>query len=68
MRAHVGDRLVVESPTSETARREGQIVGCHHSDGSPPYDVRWTDSDHVTTVYPGPDAHVRPEREAAPGS
>lgn len=60
MRAHIGDQLVVESPTTGATRREGEIVGLHHADGTPPYDVRWSDSERVTLVFPGPDAHVRP--------
>ncbi|MGW3449344.1 pyridoxamine 5'-phosphate oxidase family protein [Streptomyces sp. NPDC001076] len=59
MRAHLGDRLVVESPATGATRRDGEIVGLHHEDGTPPYDVRWTDTDEVTLVFPGPDAHVR---------
>ncbi|WP_127361146.1 DUF1918 domain-containing protein [Actinacidiphila soli] len=59
MRAHLGDQLVVESPATGANRRDGEIVGLHHEDGTPPYDVRWTDTDEVTLVFPGPDAHVR---------
>ncbi|MFK4145350.1 pyridoxamine 5'-phosphate oxidase family protein [Streptomyces sp. NPDC004065] len=59
MRAQLGDRLVVESPVTGTTRRDGEIVGLHHDDGTPPYDVRWSDSGEVTLVFPGPDAHVR---------
>ncbi|WP_369386570.1 pyridoxamine 5'-phosphate oxidase family protein [Streptomyces sp. CG1] len=59
MRAHLGDQLVIESPTTGAARRDGEIVGLHHEDGTPPYDVRWSDTDEVTLVFPGPDAHVR---------
>lgn len=71
MRAHLGDQLVVESPTTGLARRDGEIVGLHHADGTPPYDVRWSDTNRVTLVFPGPDAHVhhlkhRPEEERAP--
>ncbi|WP_193776711.1 pyridoxamine 5'-phosphate oxidase family protein [Streptomyces sp. E2N166] len=58
MYAHVGDRLVVESPYTGVTRRDGEIVGLHHDDGSPPYDVRWSDTGDVTLVFPGPDAHV----------
>lgn len=58
MRAHLGDRLVVESPTTGATRRDGEIVGLHHSDGTPPYDVRWSDTNEVTLVFPGPDAHI----------
>ncbi|MCQ4080607.1 DUF1918 domain-containing protein [Streptomyces sp. RB6PN25] len=59
MKAEVGDLVIVESPTTGTLRREGEIVGLHHADGTPPYDVRWADTGRVTLVYPGPDAHVQ---------
>ncbi|WP_406258265.1 DUF1918 domain-containing protein [Streptomyces chartreusis] len=58
MRAHLGDRLVIESPATGASRRDGEIVGLHHEDGTPPYDVRWSDTDDVTLVFPGPDAHI----------
>ncbi|CAM5573683.1 pyridoxamine 5'-phosphate oxidase family protein [Streptomyces aurantiogriseus] len=67
MRAQLGDQLVVESPTTGATRRDGEIVGLHHADGTPPYDVRWSDTDDVTLVFPGPDAHVR-HVEHGPGS
>ncbi len=66
MKAQVGDWLIVESPTTGAARREGQVVALHHPDGSPPWDVRWTDTDRVSLVYPGPDAHVRHRSETRP--
>ncbi|MGG7569356.1 DUF1918 domain-containing protein [Streptomyces sirii] len=59
MRAQLGDQLVVESPVTGATRRDGEIVGLHHEDGTPPYDVRWSDTDEVTLVFPGPDAHIR---------
>lgn len=59
MRAHLGDQLVVESPATGASRRDGEIVGLHHEDGTPPYDVHWSDTDQVTLVFPGPDAHIR---------
>ncbi|RLU89201.1 DNA-binding protein [Streptomyces griseocarneus] len=70
MRAHLGDHLVVESPTTGATKRDGEIVGLHHADGTPPYDVRWSDDGRVTLVYPGPDAHVHhlEHRTAAPRS
>jgi len=58
MRAHLGDQLVIESPTTGANRRDGEIVGLHHADGTPPYDVRWSDTDEVTLVFPGSDAHI----------
>ncbi|MFE1404528.1 DUF1918 domain-containing protein [Streptomyces sp. NPDC058770] len=48
-----------ESPATGAARRDGEIIGLHHEDGTPPYDVRWSDTGGVTLVFPGPDAHVR---------
>ncbi|MFG2275553.1 pyridoxamine 5'-phosphate oxidase family protein [Streptomyces chartreusis] len=68
MRAHLGDQLVIESPATGAARRDGEIVGLHHEDGTPPYDVRWSDTDEVTLVFPGPDAHVRHRDHGPPGT
>ncbi|WCE01710.1 pyridoxamine 5'-phosphate oxidase family protein [Streptomyces sp. HUAS 31] len=68
MRAHLGDQLVIESPATGAARRDGAIVGLHHEDGTPPYDVRWSDTDEVTLVFPGPDAHVRHPDHGPPGT
>ncbi|MGW4564588.1 pyridoxamine 5'-phosphate oxidase family protein [Streptomyces sp. NPDC004561] len=67
MRAHLGDQLVIESPATGAARRDGEIVGLHHEDGTPPYDVRWSDTDEVTLVFPGPDAHVQHLEHEQPG-
>ncbi|MEU5734625.1 DUF1918 domain-containing protein, partial [Streptomyces antimycoticus] len=60
MRAQVGDQLIVESPHTGATKRDGEIVGLHHDDGTPPYDVRWSDTDQITLVFPGPDAHIHP--------
>jgi len=67
MRAHLGDQLVIDSTTTGATRRDGEIVGLHHADGTPPYDVRWSDTDEVTLVFPGPDAHIR-HLEHRPGT
>jgi Domain of unknown function (DUF1918) len=66
MKAKVGDWLVVKGTTVERHEQRGTIVEVRSADGSPPYVVRWS-SDHVTTVYPGPDAIVvtTAEQEAA---
>ncbi|MBX7553323.1 DUF1918 domain-containing protein [Streptomyces sp. NPDC004232] len=66
MRAHVGDQLVIDSTKTGAARRDGEIVGLHHEDGTPPYDVRWSDTDEVTLVFPGPDAHIHHLESAEP--
>ncbi|MGV9245998.1 DUF1918 domain-containing protein [Streptomyces sp. NPDC003710] len=59
MRAHVGDEIVVRGTAPGVIARDGEVVGVHHPDGSPPYDVRWSDSGRVTLYFPGPDAYVR---------
>jgi hypothetical protein len=68
MRAHLGDQLVIESQKTGATRRDGEIVGLHHEDGTPPYDVRWSDTDEVTLVFPGPDAHIRHVEHGQPGT
>ncbi|MCN9241193.1 DUF1918 domain-containing protein [Streptomyces sp. RY43-2] len=68
MRAHLGDHLVIESPATGTTQRDGEIVGLHHDDGTPPYDVRWSDTGEVTLVFPGPDAHVHHGEHESAGS
>ena len=60
MKAHVGDRLVIEGIRLGLPRRVGVIIGLHHPDGTPPYDVRWLDSGRESIVYPGAEAHVEP--------
>ncbi len=68
MKANVGDWLVMKGTTIDQAdHRGGLITEVHSTDGSPPYVVRWLDSDHVATVFPGSDAVVvtAAEQEAA---
>jgi hypothetical protein len=60
MRAAVGDRLVVMNLHLGQPVREGEILEVHGSDGGPPYKVRWSDGEHESLVYPGPDARVQP--------
>ncbi len=58
MKAKVGDWLVIKGATVDRPDQRGLIAEVHSSDGSPPYVVRWLDTDHVATVFPGPDAVV----------
>ncbi len=58
MKAAVGDRLIIESPVLGTPSRDGEVIALHHADGTPPYDVRWSDTGRVTLVFPGPGAHL----------
>ncbi|MEU7004627.1 DUF1918 domain-containing protein [Nonomuraea sp. NPDC046570] len=66
MKAAVGDRLVVEGTYNNEPRRIGVIMELRRPDGSPPYVVRWVETERETLVFPGPDAHVvtKQEREA----
>ena len=59
MFATVGDRLVVRATHVDEPDRDGEILGVPHSDGGPPYLVRWFDTGHETLVFPGPDAFVQ---------
>jgi hypothetical protein len=67
MEAKVGDFLVVKGTTVEMSDQRGVITEVRSADGSPPYVVRWLSTDHIATVYPGPDAVVvtPAEQEAA---
>jgi hypothetical protein len=58
MKANVGDWLVLKGLTTDRPDHRGLITEVHTSDGSPPYVVRWLDTDHLATVFPGPDAVV----------
>lgn len=58
MKAKVGDWLVIKGTTIDLPDHRGLITEVHSSDGSPPYVVRWLETDHVATVFPGPDAVV----------
>ncbi|MFE2346247.1 DUF1918 domain-containing protein [Kitasatospora cineracea] len=65
--AAVGDRIIVEATRPGAARRDGEIVALHHADGSPPYDVRWSDTGRISEYFPGPDARIHHyARPAAP--
>ncbi|MFE6843801.1 DUF1918 domain-containing protein [Streptomyces sp. NPDC057686] len=59
IRAELGDQIVVGGPTVGTPGRDGEVIALHHDDGTPPYDVRWSDTGRTTVFFPGPDAHVR---------
>ncbi|ORV18464.1 DUF1918 domain-containing protein [Mycobacterium celatum] len=57
MKAKVGDWLVIKGTTVAQPDHRGLIIEVRSPDGSPPYVVQWA-SDHVATVFPGPDALV----------
>jgi hypothetical protein len=59
MKASTGDRVFVESarPGHE---QTGRIVALRHSDGSPPYVVRWDDTGKETVHFPREDCRIVP--------
>jgi hypothetical protein len=58
MKAKVGDWLVMKGFTIDQPEQRGLIVEVRSVNGAPPYGVRWLDSDHVATVFPGPNAVI----------
>ncbi|WP_322748464.1 MULTISPECIES: DUF1918 domain-containing protein [unclassified Frankia] len=60
VRAHPGDTLVIHGRTLGRPERFGEIIEVRSPSGDPPFLVSWSDSEHVTFTYPGPDAEVRP--------
>ncbi len=65
MKATVGDWLVIKGTTIDRPDQHGLITEVHSPDGSPPYVVRWLETDHVATVFPGADAVVVTAAEQA---
>lgn len=66
MRATVGDTIIVASNVVDGAVREGRVVEVRHPDGSPPFEVEWSDTGERTLVFPGPDTRVLPAGHPAP--
>lgn len=38
--------------------RDAEVLEVEHSDGTPPYRIRWSDTGHEALFFPGPDAYV----------
>ena len=57
--AGVGDRIVVKGHHKEEPVRDGEILEGCNPDGSPPYMVRWSDSDPDALYFPGRDVAVQ---------
>jgi uncharacterized protein DUF1918 len=64
MHAKCGDCLVVEGSRVDRHRARGTIVEVLSGSGEPPYRVRWAHDDHISIVFPGPDARVLTAEEA----
>ncbi len=58
MHAVAGDQLVVRSHHVGEPERVAEILEAHGENGTPPFLVRWSDSDQEALVFPGPDATV----------
>jgi hypothetical protein len=65
MHAKPGDWLIVETSTLDRHSVRGHIEEVLSGDGQPPYRVRWISDDHVSVVFPGPDARVVTVEELA---
>lgn len=63
MHARQGDWLVIKGPIVGKTDQRGLIIEVRSPDGSPPYVVRWIQDDHVSTVFPGPDAVIVTEAD-----
>lgn len=57
LHASAGDRLVVQRLHGPV--RDAEILAVRHPDGTPPYEVRWSDTGHEALVFPGSDAFVQ---------
>ncbi|MCY9783437.1 DUF1918 domain-containing protein [Nocardiopsis sp. EMB25] len=53
----VGDRIIVDQGAG---RRVGVITQLRHADGSPPYVVRWLDTERESLFFPGVSTRVEP--------
>lgn len=66
VKAAVGDRIVVRGTHLDEPVRSGEVVEVPHADGSPPYQVRWSDDGHTSLFFPGPGVVVEHEPASAP--
>ncbi len=58
MRAKVGDRIVIGGRRVGQPDRDCEVLELRHTNGEPPYLVRWGDTGHNNLFFPGPDASV----------
>ena len=57
MHASVGDHIVIKGHRVGESDRDCEVLEVG-SDGGPPYVVRWGDTGHEATFFPGSDAFV----------
>jgi uncharacterized protein DUF1918 len=58
MYAKPGDWLIVEITGTDNTARRAHVLEVNSPDGTPPYRVRWLDTDRESLVFPGDDTHV----------
>ncbi len=58
MRAQAGDRIRITGHHVGEHVRSGHVVEARGPDGTPPWVVRWDDSEHDCLFFPGPDAAI----------
>lgn len=61
--AKVGDRIVIGGRRAGQPDRACEVLEVRHSNGEPPYVVRWGDTGHEDLFVPGSDAAVVPRQE-----
>jgi len=58
MHAQAGDQIRIHSHHVGEPERRGEILETRGADGSPPFLVRWDDTDHEVLFFPSNDAIV----------
>jgi Domain of unknown function (DUF1918) len=58
MQAAVGDRLRITGHHVGEPDRCGEVTEVRGPDGTPPWMIRWDDTDHAVLFFPGSDARV----------
>jgi Domain of unknown function (DUF1918) len=58
MHATSGDQLIVHGRTTGKGERHGEVLEARGEGGSPPFLVRWDDTQHTTLYFPGTDCEV----------
>jgi hypothetical protein len=66
MYARKGDRIVIRNQHLGSPVRDAEVLEVEHSDGTPPYRVRWSDTGHESLFFPGPDAYVAQYESSQP--
>ncbi|GAA3452341.1 DUF1918 domain-containing protein [Dactylosporangium matsuzakiense] len=66
MKAHIGDRIIEEGRRVNDHQRIGVVTALRHEDGTPPYVVRWLDTEHEALVFPGSDCRIEPAHSSRP--